>query len=90
MFVGCSANQSGSTGNNWNLPSNAYTAWFQNCNISPTWTFSQLPTGGNVFEGDEFSITDSTTATWGFTAAGSGSNHVLVRYNGTNWTVVGK
>jgi hypothetical protein len=43
-----------------------------------------------LLEGEEFDITDCNTATWGATAAGGGSNHVLVRYNGTNWTVVGK
>lgn len=40
--------------------------------------------------GMEYTITDSNTATWGATAAGGGSNNVVVRYNGTNWTVVGK
>jgi hypothetical protein len=40
--------------------------------------------------GAEYTITDSNTATWGATAAGGGSNNVVVRYNGTNWTVVGK
>ena len=43
------------------------------------------------YQGDEFNISDATTATWGATvSAGSGSNRVLVRYNGTNLTVVGK
>lgn len=59
-------------------------------------TFNSLPgeAGASTtmprFEGQEYSITDSNTATWGATAAGGGSNHVKVRYNGTNWTVVGK
>lgn len=35
-------------------------------------------------------FSDSNTATWGATVAGGGANHVLARYNGTNWTVVGK
>jgi len=74
----------------WEFPSNAYTARFYNTNENPTWTYSQLPTGGDVLEGDEFDITDCNTATWGATAAGSGSNHVKVRFNGTNYTVVGK
>ena len=34
-------------------------------------------------------ITDSTTATWGATIAGSGSHEVIGWYNGTNWTVMG-
>ncbi len=77
-------------GTDWVLPTNAYTAIFLQCNINPVWTYSQLPSGGNVIEGDEFNISDSNTATWGATAGGSGSNHVLVRWNGSNWTVVGK
>jgi hypothetical protein len=80
----------GGPGQSWIFPSNAYTAKFTNNNIMPTWTYSQLPTGSNLLEGEEFDITDCNTATWGATAAGGGSNHVLVRYNGTNWTVVGK
>lgn len=74
----------------WVLPTNAYTMKFVQCNIEPVWTFSQLPTGGNALEGDEFNISDSNTAVWGATAAGGGSNHVSVRSNGTNYTVVGK
>lgn len=91
LFVSCIFNKNTSTtGVNFSAPSNAFTGWFQNCNIAPIWTFSQLPSGGNVFEGDEFSISDSTTNTWGATASGTGSDHVLVRYNGSNWTVVAK
>ncbi|MEP6708595.1 MAG: hypothetical protein ABJB32_00510, partial [Verrucomicrobiota bacterium] len=41
-------------------------------------------------EGTIQSFTDSTTATWGATITGSGANHVLGYYNGTNWTVIGK
>jgi hypothetical protein len=40
--------------------------------------------------GAEYTITDSNTAVWGATAAGGGSNNVVVRYNGSVWTVVGK
>lgn len=40
-------------------------------------------------EGMMCSVNDSNTATWGATVAAGGSNHVQVRYNGTNWTVVG-
>lgn len=35
-------------------------------------------------------VSDSNTATWGATIAGSGSNNVLAFYNGSAWTVVGK
>lgn len=81
----------GGTGFDWDLPTNAYTASWLNCNVSPTWTYAQLPTGGNVLEGDQFTITDSTTSTWGANVTtGGGSTRVLVRWNGSNWTVVGK
>jgi hypothetical protein len=87
--VSALANNGG--GSNWVLPSNAYTAKFVNNNVSPVWKYSQLPTGGDVLEGDEFDISDSTTATWGANVTvGGGANRVRVRYNGTNWTVVGK
>jgi hypothetical protein len=51
-------------------------------------TFSACPAA--PFEGELCSITDSTTATWGATITGSGTNHVLGYYDGTNWTVAGK
>lgn len=41
-------------------------------------------------EGMTVPVTDSTTATWGATITGGGTNHVLGYYNGTNWTVMGK
>ena len=91
LFVSCEPTQGAGAGVPWILPSNAYTAQFQNCNINPTWNFSQLPTigGGNDQEGDEYNIKDSSTATWGANVSGSGSNHALVRNNGTHYTVVG-
>lgn len=48
--------------------------------------YSSLPTGS---EGMIAAITDSNTATWGATIAGSGSNNVIGFYNGSNWTVMG-
>lgn len=90
VLLGVIANESGGAGVPWVLPTNAYTALFYQCNTQPIWTFLQLPSGGNVLEGDEFNISDSNTATWGATVAGSGSTHGLVRWNGTNWTLVGK
>lgn len=41
-------------------------------------------------EGTIQAFTDSSTATWGATITGSGSNHVLGYYDGTNWTVMAK
>jgi hypothetical protein len=35
-------------------------------------------------------VTDSTTAVWGATATGGGTNHVLAYCDGTNWTAAGK
>jgi hypothetical protein len=42
-------------------------------------------------EGNEYNISDSTVNTRGTNVTvGGGSNHVKVRYNGTNWTLMGK
>lgn len=94
LFLACIFSKGSSgTGVDANLPTNAYTAQFQNCNLAPVWRYSQLPTVGsaNTFEGDEFSISDANTNTWGATVTASGaSGHVLVRNNGSNWTVVAK
>ena len=93
VFIGCNALQTGGTGASWVNPTNAYTSAFINCNNDPIWTFSQLPTGGNVLEGDEFNISDAHTSggLWGQTVTGSGGTTTrgLVRWNGTNWTLVG-
>ena len=73
-----------------NLPA-GYTTGLNSLNR----TFTSLPgqAGANsnfpAYYGMEYDITDSNTATWGATVAGGGSNKVRVRYNGTNWTVVG-
>lgn len=92
-FISCRAGNG--TGAAWNLPTVANTAMFINCRddkngvmISPVYTFANLPTT-LAAEGMEFNISDSTTATWGATAAGGGSNHVKVRRNSTVWTVMG-
>lgn len=50
--------------------------------------FASLP--ASPVEGMLVGVTDSNTATWGATIAGSGSNHVLAYFNGTVWTVAGK
>jgi hypothetical protein len=91
MFLNGIFNQSGGAGVGFIGPANAYTAQFQGCNVDPIWTYSQLPTGGNIFVGDQFGISDSTTNTWGANVTvGGGGNRVLVRYNGSNYTVVAK
>lgn len=85
----CSGTQVGSPGGaGWRIPSNAYSFLFDECNIDPTWLFSQLASGANVFEGDEFTVTDSGTLSWGASYTGGGTDHALVRWNGSAWTVM--
>jgi hypothetical protein len=53
-------------------------------------TFNSLPSRGFQAEGLLVSISDSPTAAWGANVtAGGGANHVWIRWNGSNWTVVG-
>jgi len=59
----------------------------QNVNISVPGLFSALPTCNAAAEGSRGSVTDSTTATYGATISGNGSNHVAAYCNGTNWVV---
>jgi hypothetical protein len=82
------------SGPEWAFGTKAHNAGYDNVGwvtMFALWTFSQLPSGaGNVFEGDEYNITDANTATWGANVtAGGGANRVRVRWNGTNWTVCG-
>jgi hypothetical protein len=49
--------------------------------------FSGLATCNSGNEGATGAISDSTTATYGATVTGGGSNHVHVYCNGTNWVV---
>lgn len=79
----------------WVLPTGAGTSGNEmtviDCNNAATpyaMAFADLPSA--PVEGMERDINNSNTAVWGATAAGGGANHVKVRYNGTNWTVVGK
>lgn len=53
-------------------------------------TYASLNSCAAVGQGYIASISDSTTATWGATISGGGSNKVLAYCNGTNWTVMGK
>ena len=41
-------------------------------------------------EGMTAVFTDSSTATWGATIAGAGTNRVFAYFNGITWTVAGK
>lgn len=49
--------------------------------------FASLPTGA---AGMIATINDSNTDVWGATAAGGGALTVMIFFNGTNWTVIGK
>jgi Pectate lyase superfamily protein len=53
-------------------------------------TFATYPVCSSSTEGDQAAINDSTTATWGATITGAGTNHVLGYCDGTNWTVAAK
>lgn len=87
-FIGVGSTSSGA-GPAWLIDDDhKYTAAFiQSNNPTMAFPFSKLPT---PVEGMEYDLTDSNTAVWGATAAGGGANRVKVRYNGSNWTVVGK
>jgi hypothetical protein len=50
-------------------------------------TFGLLPKDAVL--GDSHNISDSTTGAWGAIASGGGAYHVLVRYNGSSWIVIG-
>jgi hypothetical protein len=49
--------------------------------------FAALPACAAGTEGRFAAVTNSTTATYGATITGGGTNHVLAYCNGTNWTV---
>ena len=51
-------------------------------------TFADLP--ADPFVGQEVNLSNANTAVWGANITGTGANHVLARWNGSNWTVVGK
>jgi hypothetical protein len=93
VCLGCTANNTTGLGA-WRLPTKANSATFFQCVdtpnsafVIPVYTFANLPSPAQ--DGMEYNISNSNTATWGATAAGGGTNHVKVRYNGTNWTVMG-
>lgn len=52
--------------------------------------FSTYPACASGTEGLEEAVTDSSTATWGATVTGSGTNHIKMYCDGTNWTVEAK
>lgn len=91
-FISAYGTNHSTPANGWRIPTQA---WWGTCitsdNPALVYTFAGLPSGSPApLEGETYDISDSNTATWGATVAGGGSNHVSVRYNGTNWTVTGK
>jgi hypothetical protein len=79
----------------WRIPAQS---WWGTCiesnNPALVYTYANLKgvsTNPVAVEGNEYNISDSTVNTWGTNVTvGGGSNHVKVRYNGTNWTLMGK
>ena len=55
---------------------------------TPAVVYANLP--GTPVVGMQRIITDSSVTAWGAVAADGGSDTVLVWYNGTDWTVLGK
>jgi hypothetical protein len=64
-------------------------SWDGNFQVAPK-TFAKLVAASSTLRGCIACVTDSSTATWGATITGGGSNVVLAFCNGTNWTVMGK
>lgn len=73
-------------GNEWarvtNFTGAGISAFYRNT------VYSKLPPA--TYTGLTASISDSTTQTWGATAAGSSTSYALLTSDGTNWTVIGK
>lgn len=88
LFAGIGSVNTGA-GVAYTMPSTGTGGKFLACGAANVIT--TIPTGAaNLVEGDEFNVSNSNTAVWGATYATGGANHVKVRYNGTNFTVVGK
>lgn len=62
--------------------------WYANYIPMTGVAFAALPASPSA--GTVAYVTDSNTAIWGATVAAGGANKVLVVWNGTAWTVVGK
>jgi hypothetical protein len=65
----------------------SFTGTISNYIGSSILTYAQLPPAA---EGLTVNLSNSNTANWGDNITGTGANHVMARWNGTNWTVVGK
>lgn len=75
----------------WSMPTTACTAQYFGCNTPPVFTVAELP--GTALEGDTYNVSDGTNSlAWGATVTNTGTHttHYKVRYNGSNFTVVGQ
>jgi hypothetical protein len=102
VFIGCNANHNqGAGGQNWKMPpapTNCGIDYIGCNNPRVILTFAQLPgqpgIASGASEGAEFNIIDGRkagggTAVMGDNVQGGGSQHLKVRYNGSNWTCMG-
>jgi len=94
-FSNCSPTVGGGAGVPWRIPTASGWPQFVGCAgisanvVAPYGTryhFANLPSGGDLLEGDEFDIDDGNSGTiGGNVTAGGGSNRVRVRWNSSNW-----
>lgn len=87
----------GSLGSAWAFPTATAEAaagyTFIGNNSRPSWTFSNLPIGGNIVEGDRYRITDGASAkVWGdiITVGGGSTHYGLEADSAGSWRVVAK
>ena len=96
VFTACQSSVGGGAGVPWRLPTSPCGFKFFECNVDSgsnapdgtRYTFANLPGSGIRLEGDEYDISDCSTATIGNTASAGGANRVRVRWDGTNWIVI--
>lgn len=96
VFTSCSSSVGGGAGVGWRIPTKPSGFKFIECNIDSSanapngtrYTFGNLPGSGIRLEGDEYDISDCSTATIGNVASAGGLNRVRVRWDGANWIVV--
>lgn len=104
-FTSAFASNFSTPSSSWRTPPQAWAATYIQClswdgvnqiAFNPTYLYANLPgvsTNPDAIEGDEFNISDGTNGLgWGDVATDTGTHttHYLVRYNGTDWTVMGK
>lgn len=95
-FIACSSSNFSTPSQSWRIPTKS---WWGTCvvcdNPALVYTFANLTsvsTNPIASEGDEYNISDGTNGlTWGQTATNTGTHttHYKVRFNGSNWTVMG-